>query len=409
MRKFFKWVVIHPKRIIILFLFITAVCLLLWQMVGVNYDIKDYLPEDSLSTVSLELMNSEFEGGIPNTRVMVKNVTVPEALGYKDRLLACEGVTDVTWLDDAVNIEIPLEMQDSDTVETFYRNGAALYSVTIDEDERIEAVDAIRAVIGDDNAMSGEAVSTAVATVSTVDELNIVVICAVIFTFIVLFISTPSWLEPLVVMIGIAVAVIINSGSNLIFGEISFVTNAAGNVLQLAVSLDYSVFLMHRFEECLQENPNPEEAMVDALSKSATSILSSGLTTVIGFIALIFMRFQIGPDVGLVLAKGVAISLITVFIFMPPLIISLHKPLQKLRHRSFLPSFLGIGRTVHRIMIPMVCVFVVMIVPGYLASNANNYYYGSSHFFNKETQFGSDIEQIEAIFGKNDTYVLMVL
>ena len=140
-------------------------------------------------------------------------------------------------------------------------------------------------------------------------------------------------------------------------------TNAAGTILQVAVSLDYSVFLIHRFEECKMKITDSKEAMVDACASPTSSILSSGLTTVIGFLALVFMRFRIGPDLGLALAKGVAISLITVFTFMPVLILATQKWLQKSQHRSFLPGFHGFGRVVYRVMIPLICVFVVLIVP----------------------------------------------
>ena len=178
--------------------------------------------------------------------------------------------------------------------------------------------------------------------------------------------------------------------------------------MQLAVSLDYSVFLIHRFEECRQTNPDVEEAMVDALCKSTGSILSSGLTTVIGFVALCLMRFLLGPDLGLALAKGVALSLVTVFIFMPALILSLHKLMDKTRHKDFMPSFRGFGRLVQKMMLPLVCVFLVLVVPSYLASNSNSYYYGSSHMFNEETRMGKDIAQVEAVFGQSDSYVLLV-
>ncbi len=408
MRKFYKNILNHPKIIIVTFVLLTLAGLLLQNMVSVNYDMKDYLPKDSSSTVSLDLMQSEFEGGIPNVRVMVQNVSVTQALEYKEKLLACTGVTDVMWLDDAADIYQPFGTLDSDTVDTYYKDNTALFTVTIDGEKRIEAVDAIREIIGDENAMSGEAVSTALATTSIIAEINKIAAIAIAFVFLVLLVTTPSWLEPLVVMAGLGVAIAINSGSNIIFGEISFVTNAAGSILQLAVSLDYSVFLMHRFEECLKDNPNPKEAMVEALCKSTSSILSSGLTTVIGFFALIFMRFGIGPDLGLALAKGVAISLITVFVFMPVLILALHKPLHKLRHRPFLPSFEKFGKVIYRVMIPMVCLFAILIVPSYLASNSNSFYYGSSHIFGEETQLGSDIATIEDTFGKSDTYVLMV-
>ncbi|MGN1472493.1 MAG: RND family transporter [Eubacteriales bacterium] len=368
----------------------------------------DYLPEDTHSTLSLDLMNEEFDGGIPNARVMIKNVSIAEALEYKEKLKNCEGVTDVIWLDDTVNVYQPLEMADADIVETYYKDHTALFTVTVDEDDTVATVDRIRALIGENNAMTGDAVSTAIATTGTVNEIRIITIFAVLFVLLVLLITTTSWLEPLVVLLGLGVAIMINSGSNLIFGEISFVTNAAGAILQLAVSLDYSVFLLHRYEECLLQNPDRRGAMVDALCKSTSSIASSGLTTVIGFLALVFMRFGIGPDLGLALAKGVAISLITVFVFMPALILSVYPLIQKTHHKKLMPEFKRFGRFVSRIMIPMALVFIVVAVPSYMASNSNSYYYGSSKIYGSDTQYGQDTAAIEETFGKNDTYVLMV-
>ena len=408
MQKFFRGIVDHPKLIITIFIVATLICAVLQSMVSVNYDMTEYLPEGSHSTVSLEIMKNEFEGDIPNARVMVRNVTIPEAMEYKEKILACEGVTSVMWLDDAANIYVPLNQLDTGTVETYYKDSTALFTVSVADGKLIEAVDEIRAVIGEDNAMSGDAVSTALATTSTVEQIMKISVFAVICVLVILLVTTPSWIEPLVVLGGIGVAVVLNMGTNLIFGEISFVTNAAGSILQLAVSLDYSVFLMHRYEECLKNNPDHKSAMVDALCKSTTSILSSGLTTVIGFIALVFMRFGIGPDLGLALAKGIAISLIVVFVFMPVFILALHKPLQKTKHRPLLPSFTKFSKFVYRTMIPMVCVFAILIVPSFLASNENSFFYGSSNIFGENTQLGVDSEAIEEIFGKSDTYVLIV-
>lgn len=383
-------------------------CLICKQFVAVDYDMYDYLPEESASTKALELMNQEYDGGIPNARVMIENISVPEALDYKEKILDVDGVTDVTWLDDVVNITTPLEMSDSDTVEKYYKDNNALFSVTIEENKRKEAVSEIRKIIGPDNAMSGSAITTAYATESTVKEVSKITIFAVIFVLIVLIITTTSFAEPLIVLAGLGVAIVINGGSNLIFGEISFVTNAAGSILQLAVSLDYSVFLLHRFTECRKTSSDPEKAMVQALSMSTSSILSSGLTTVIGFIALCLMRFRIGPDLGRALAKGVVISLVTVFVFMPSLILVTYKWIDKTKHRPFIPSFKKFGKLVSHIMIPCAVFFAVLILPGYLASNANSFYYGASHLFGTNTQPGADAEKIENAFGKSDTYVLMI-
>lgn len=408
MRKFYNRIVNHSKAILSFFILLFVTCFIARQFIAVNYDMNDYLPPTSSSTVALDVMEEEYEGGIPNARVMLQNVSVPEVLEYKKSIKSVDGVSDVTWLDDLADIAEPIETMDVSTVETYYKDGNALLSVTIDEDKRIQAVEGIRKIIGDENCMTGSAVSTAAATTSTVSEIRKIATIAIILVLIILLLTTTSWIEPFIVLIGLGIAVIINAGSNLIFGEISFVTNAAGNILQLAVSLDYSVFLIHRFEECRREEKDVKNAMVNALCKSTSSILSSGLTTVIGFLALCLMRFQIGPDLGLALAKGILISLITVFVFMPVFILYTYKLIDKTGHRSFMPSFKGFGKAVFHVMIPMLCVFVILIVPCYLGSNANDFYYGSSHIFGTETELGADTEKIDSIFGENDTYVLLV-
>ena len=408
MKKFYRYVVDHPKLIITIFGVLFVLCFFGKNLVSVNYDINDYLPKGSPSTVALDRLEKEYEGGIPNARIMLRNVAIPEVLSYKQKLLSIDGVTFVTWLDTAQDVTEPIEMMDKDTVETYYKNGNALLSVTIDEEKNIQAVEEIRALIGQDNAMSGSAVATVVATTSTVKEVALISIVAVLFVFAILLLTTQSYAEPVIILIGLGIAVVINNGTNLLFGQISFVTNAAGSILQLAVSLDYSVFLLHRFSECRKETDDVKEAMINALNMSTVSILSSGLTTVIGFLALCLMQFLIGPDLGLALAKGVALSLITVFVFMPVLILASYKLIDKTEHKPFLQSFDGLGRFVCRIMIPMVCIFTLFIAPSYLASNANSFYYGSSKIFGSKTKLGSDTAQIEEAFGKSDTYVLMI-
>lgn len=254
--KIYRKIVDHPRIVVIIFSILFVICLITKNFVSVNYDMNDYLPQDSASTVALDLMNEEFDGGIPNARVMIQDVSIAGALEYKQELEAIDGVTQVTWLDDVVSLVQPLEMRDKATVEDYYKDGNALFSVTIEESKRIEAVNAIRELIGGDNQMTGSAVSTATATQSTVKEIAKIAVFAVVFVIIVLMLTTTSWLEPVIVLAGLGVAIVLNAGSNIIFGEISFVTNAAGNILQLAVSLDYSVFLIHRFNECRKNNSN---------------------------------------------------------------------------------------------------------------------------------------------------------
>lgn len=406
--KFFRGVVRHKRSVLIVFFTLVIFSVLCKQFVSVNYDINDYLPDDTASTVSLNVMDSEFKGGIPNGRIMVSNVTIPEAIDIKQELESIDGVDEVTWLDDVANIKEPLDTIDNDIIRDYYIDGNALFTVTIDESKRIEAVNEIRTFIGDDNAFSGTVVDTVVATESTTKEIARIVMIAVPFTLLVLLVTTTSWFEPIILLLSIGVAIMINSGTNLIFGEISFVTNAAGNILQLAVSLDYSVFLLHRYKEIRNEGVDNKEAMVQALCKSTGSILSSGLTTVIGFLALTVMQFKLGPDLGFALAKGIALSLITVFIFTPGLILYCSKLIDKGEHRSFMPSFDGFSKVVRKIMIPFTILFAVIIIPSYLASINNDYYYGASKIFGEDTKLGQDTKLIEDTFGKSNNFVLMV-
>ena len=407
---FFAAVVRRRRRVLALYAAAAVLCALLSLLVSVNYDINDYLPPDAPSTVAIDVMEEAFGGGIPNVRAMVRDVTIPEALAYKQQIARVEGVTAVTWLDDVADVTVPLEMQDPDTIAAYYKDGAALFTITVSDAQRAEAVAAIDALLGDAGALTGSAVSTAAATNSTVVEVAKIAAIAVLYVVFILALTTASWAEPVLIMVGMGAAILINNGTNLIFGEISFVTSAAGSILQLAVSLDYSVFLIHRFAEVRAARPgaDPGDCMVEALTKSASSILSSGLTTVIGFAALVLMQFQIGPDLGLALAKGVAFSLLTVFTFVPALVVTALPWMDKTHHKPLLPSFTGFGRLVSRIMLPMVAVLAVIMVPSYLASNANAYYYGAGHMFAADTEVGRDTEAIEAVFGQSDTYVLLV-
>lgn len=406
--KFFNGVIRFRLPIMLIFL-VAAICgAFASQKVKVDYNINDYLPESSASTVALDKMQKEFKGAIPNARVAIKNVTYAQALDYKKKLENVKGVESVTWLDDTNVLDVPIEVLDQDTVASYYKDQTALYTVTIKEEDINETVPAIRKVIGEENAMTGSAVSTAIATSSTIKEIQKITVIAILVVLFVLIVTTTSWIEPFIVLFGIGVAVMINAGSNLIFGEISFVTNAAGNILQLAVSLDYSVFLIHRFQECRTKYSNPKEAMNEAVCKSMTSIMSSGLTTVIGFLALLFMRFLLGPDLGKVLAKGIGISLLVVFLFMPGVILACYPLMDKLTHRDWMPSFRKFGKLVSKITIPLAVVFCLAILPSYYLSNHNIYYYGSSHIFGKGTQYGDDTAFIEDTFGIKDTYVLLV-
>ncbi|MFA9380848.1 MAG: MMPL family transporter, partial [Acetanaerobacterium sp.] len=319
MGSIFQTILKHKITVIAIFFVAAVLCALLASTVVVDYNMMDYLPDDARSTIGLNVMKQEYQQEIPNVRVMIPDISVPEALAYKDRLMKVDGVEEASWLDDAVSLDVPLETLEKSTVEDWYKDSNALYSLTIDPDKEVETLDKIRGIIGEDGAMTGACVNTTIATVTTNAELGKIILVIVPIVFIILLLTTSSWFEPVLFLLTIGVAILLNSGTNAIFGEISFVTKAAGSLLQLAVSMDYSIFLLHRFSEYRSQGKDVHNAMIAALKKSFSSITSSGVTTAIGFAALILMRFKIGPDMGWVMAKGIFFSLLCVLVLLPVL------------------------------------------------------------------------------------------
>ena len=397
--------------IITVFVVLAVICAGLSTLVGVNYNFADYLPDDAPSTKALNIMEEEYSQPIPNMRVVIYDVTIPEALDYKEKIENAEGVKEVTWLDDSIDIYQPLELADQDTIDTWYKNSDALFSVTVssNEDEKAAAVEAIREIIGDNNAMSGTAVTDVLSPVHTSQEIQKIILIALPIIFVILLLTTTSWFEPILFMVTIGVAIMLNRGTNLMFGEISFVTNAAGSVLQLAVSMDYSIFLLHRFAENRQDGKPVQEAMIAAVKQSMGSVLSSGLTTVTGFAALILMRFKIGPDMGYVMAKAIVFSLICVLCFLPALAISTYKLIDKTWHRPFYPAFSKFAKGVLKVRIPALTIAVLIAIPCFIAQGRNDFIYGSSRVYStEETQMGRDLLAVEDEYGASNPLVIMV-
>lgn len=411
MDRFSELIVKQRKLVIAIFAVATVICAIASVFVKVNYSLMDYLPEDSDSTIALDIMDEEYKQAPPNARAMVSNVTILQARDIKEKIQNVEGVDEVTWLDDSVNIYEPLETIDEDVLESYYKDNKALYTITIDEDEELssKAIEGIREVIGEDGNLSGSIVNTVTSRETTTSEINLIMLIIIPLIFIILILTTTSYFEPVLFLGTIGVAIMLNRGTNLFLGEISFVTNSAGSILQLAVSMDYSIFLLHQFEACRKSEPDVEKAMKMALKISFSSVMSSGLTTIVGFIALILMRFRIGPDMGIVMAKAVILSLFTVLILLPALALETYRLIDKTKHKLFIPPFGWLAKLVYKMRFIMVTIFVLSIVPCYLAQGSNIFLYGESGIFNDDsTQVGYDKRVIDEEFGEYDPFVLMV-
>jgi predicted RND superfamily exporter protein len=404
MDRIFQFINGHRKRIVAFYAILAIICGLAYLGVGINYNMTDYLPEEANSTIALGVMEAEMDTQIPNANVMVPDVSITEAQDYKDKLLAVENVTEVMWLDDVVDLRVPLAMQDADMVEAYYKDGAALFSVTVKSGTEKDTVAAIREAVGEKIKISGTAAEQAFSQELALSETIRAIIVLVPLIIIILIISTTSWIEPFLYLLTVAVAIIINLGTNIFQGEISFVTLAVAPILQLAISIDYAIFLSHRFNSIRETNDDIVDAMREAIKKSFPAITASAAATLFGFVGLLFMEFKIGPDMGISLVKGILVSFICVMTLMPALTLILHKAIDKTKHKRILSSFKNIGSGAMKVRIPVFVLVLAIMVPCFLAQSNNNFTYGTGSVATSENDAG----QIEAVFGKTNPLVLMV-
>lgn len=397
----------HKKGIILLFAITALFAAVAQFFVSTNYNMVDYLPDDAPSTEGMALMEEEFRSAMPNTNVLIHDVSIQEAIRYKEQLAGIDGVSDVSWLDDVFDIRIPLEMADSGLIETYYKDRDALFSLTIDSGAEVAATDAIYSLIGEENAVTGEAVNTATSQNMTGSESLYAAALLVPIIIIILVLSTKSWVEPLFFLTAIGVSVLINLGTNIFLGEVSFVTQAVAPILQLAVSLDYAIFLLHTFSDELDQHQSPQEAMAKALRKSLPVIFVSALTTFFGFMSLMLMDFGIGGDLGFNLVKGIVFSFISVVVFLPALTLTFYKWIEKTKHRSLVPSFKGSGAKLLKLRIPALVIVLLLLVPSFLAQSSTTFLYGLGDL-PEQTRAGGDAKQVEETFGQSTPIVLLV-
>ncbi|WP_282138905.1 efflux RND transporter permease subunit [Rossellomorea aquimaris] len=402
-----SWIIKHKKAVLIAFMLVTVLSTAAQFFVKVNYNMVDYLPDDAQSTQAMDIMEKEFTGDVPDTRVMVTGVTIQEALEFKEKLEAIDGVSDVMWLDDMVDLKTPLEVADKETVENYYSDQNALYSISVATGDEVRITDEIYELIGSDGAIAGEAANTASSQKMAGSESMYAGMLLVPLIILILVVSTTSWIEPLFFLTAIGVSVLINLGTNIFLGEVSFVTQSVAPILQLAVSLDYAVFLLHSFSDYRKVTDDPEEAMKLAMKKSFPAITASAATTFFGFIALTFMEFQIGSDLGVNLVKGIVLSFISVMVFLPALTLVFYKWMDKTKHKSFVPSFTGIRNKVLKLKVPSLIFVFAILVPAFLGQTNTSFIYGSGEQ-PENTRVGSDFKKVEEAFGETTPIVLLV-
>ena len=385
----FSAVIIRRKgTVIILFVILAIICAILYTKVRVNFNMVDYLPPEAPSTKALEMMSYEFDRAMPNANVIINNVTIPEAILLKAMMLELDYVVEVQWLDDAVDIMQPLEMGDRSLIENYYQNNSARYFVVVEKANEKEGIAILRDFIGVRGTITGEAADIEFLQTAADSEVFKAVLIVVPIVLVILVLSTTSWIEPLLFLITIGISVAINMGTSAFLNEVSFLTNSVTPILQLAVSLDYAIFLLHSFSEHRKTGMNIDDAMSLAIKESFATIAASASTTLFGFMALLVMDFRIGADLGLSLAKGIAISFITVIVFLPALTISIYKTIDKTQHRELLPSFRNIHNILRWIAIPVTIILAIIIVPCFLGQSRTDFLYSYQVLESEEGEGG---------------------
>lgn len=412
MNKISDDIVEYRKGIERMFIFLFLFCAIMAPFVVVNYDLAKYLPDTAQSSQGLELMEEQF--GYPGTaRLMLEDVSLYQAKSIKKEIEELPQVDQVLWCDTVSDVYMAESFIDYDDITDYYKDRCAVMDITFrsqdTEKTTHRTLDQIRQIAGDHSYLVGNAAQQQALQENLAREIKMIMVVAVVMILAILTLSTTSWFEPVLFLLVMGVAIVINDGTNILFPNISFLTKSVAAVLQLAVSMDYSIFLLHTYLRKKMLMGDDQAAMKSAIRESLNSILASGMTTIMGFIALAFMSFSIGFDMGLVLSKGIVISLGTVVFLMPAMILRCQNLIEKTQHRSFMPSFRRFSRGVYHMRHVIFVIVFIIAIPAYVGQGMNDFTYGSSSVSGGPgTKLYQDEQVINEKFGRSNLMMAIV-
>ena len=379
----------------------------------INYDMLDYLPADMDTVKGQDELMEDFGKGAFSF-IVVEGMPVSEVSALKSRIEQVDHVETVLWYDSISDVSVPMELLPDKLYNAFNSGDATMMAVFFDSatsaDVTMDAIREIRAAADSRCFVSGmSALVTDLKDLCEAEEPTYVGL-AVIFACAAMVLLLDSWLVPFVFLLSIGVAIMFNLGSNLSFGEISYITKALSAVLQLAVTMDYSIFLWHCYNEKLRTIPDSKEAMAAAISDTLLSVVGSSTTTVAGFAALCFMTFTLGRDLGLVMAKGVLLGVICCVTVLPALILLLNKPLQSTRHRPLIPDMTAFSKKMCGIFPVFLLIFLLLIPPAYYGYKKTNkeVYYDMGQCLPRDIQYVVANEKLSETFNVASTHMLLV-
>ena len=400
-----------PILIITLLLMIPAVL----GMAGtrINYDMLDYLPSDMDTVVGQDLLKEDFGKGAFSF-IILEDMPAKDVVALKEKIEKVNHVETVLWYDDLADISVPMELLPEKVWKEFNTDHSTMMAVFFDsatsEDVTMDAIREIRSIAGRQCFVSGmSALVTDLKDLCEKEEpiyvgLAVVCACAAMMLFL------DGWLVPFVFLASIGMMIVLNLGTNYFFGEISYITKALSAVLQLAVTMDYSIFLWHSYNEQRTKYADNKEAMAVAIHETLTSVVGSSVTTIAGFAALCFMSFTLGKDLGIVMAKGVLLGVIGCVTVLPALILVLDKPLQKTKHRSILPKMNGLARGVTKVFPVFLIIFALLVYPAYYGYDKTNdeVYYDMGQCLPEDIEYVIANSKLSEEFDIASTHMVLV-
>ena len=379
----------------------------------INYDMLNYLPDDMDTVIGQNALLEDFGKGAFSF-IVVENMPEKDVAALQEKLESVEHVETVLWYNSLMDTSIPMQLLPDKLYDAFNTGDATMMAVFFDTatsaDETMDAIREIRSIAGKQCFVSGmSALVTDLKDLCEQEE-PIYVAIAVVLACVAMMLFLDSWLIPFVFLASIGAAILLNLGSNWFMGEISYITKALSAVLQLAVTMDYSIFLWHSYNEQRAIYPDKCEAMAHAISATLTSVVGSSITTIAGFLALCFMSFTLGRDLGIVMAKGVLLGVLSCVTVLPSLILLLDKPLQKTRHRSILPKMDGVAKGVTKVFPVFLALFVVLAPVFYFAYDKTNdeVYYDMGQCLPEDMEYVIANSKLSEEFDIASTHMLLV-
>ena len=407
-----KWITKHKNIILVIAFILLIPAGIGYVSTRVNYDVLSYLPERLETIKGQDILVDEFGMGA-FSMVVVEDMPMKDAAKLEKQLESIDDVKDVLWYDDAVDISVPTEMIPEDLRKAFFNGKAtmmiALFDDTTSADDTMDAITQIRKVVGKNVYASGmSGVVTDIKNLA-LQEMPIYVVIAGLLSLVVLFLTMTSFVTPLIFLLNIGMAIVFNLGSNVFLGEISYITQALAAVLQLAVTMDYSIFLLESYEANKERyEGDKKRAMAHAISNTFTSITASSITTVAGFVALCFMTFKLGTNIGIVMSKGVVIGVLTCVTVLPAMILTCDKAIEKTTHRSLIPSLDKLSHGIVKGRYVALLLFLIVLVPAIHGNNNYKIYYNIDQSLPKNIPSNEANEKLKKEFNMSNMHMILL-